>query len=610
MSGDELRSALGSVALLAGLDDDERLAIASLCRTLRIDRGEPLIREGERSTSLYLVLTGRFSVSRKDRVGPITQLGPGEPIGEVAFLTGEPRTATVTALRDSLVAEIDEARFESIGQKHPRLWPTLCRTLAERLAETTALASPVKRRPRPRTIALISAGAGRVDPTFAAALEEALASRCRLRVITSAADTGTDIPVRQSAGLDHPRTADIDQAAVTSALSAIEADYEVVLLVADGGDPPWSETAIRHADLAVAVANFEDDPGLGPIETIARRYLDPDMLRLVLLHPTRRRLLGTARWLRHRNLAMHHHVALDNPEDTARLARFLLGTARGFVACGGGALCAAHIGVFEAHLERGIHFDIMGGTSAGSAMVAGFILGASPDEMDRALHDMFVVRRAMSRYTLPRYSILDHTNFDRQLAAFFGGLDIEDLWLPYFAVASNLSRNSRCILRSGSLFSAIRASASIPALLPPIYTESGEMLVDGCLLDNVPIETMHALKGGPNAVVSFSVPNLQRYDVDYAMLPSRGVLARAIVDPWARRRLPPAPSAISVLMRSLMAARQDFQRHLGPEDRLIVPELPRDANYLDWHRHTELRRLGYKAAADALDETKSGISPP
>ena len=61
-------------------------------------------------------------------------------------------------------------------------------------------------------------------------------------------------------------------------------------------------------------------------------------------------------------------------------------------------------------------------------------------------------------------------------------------------------------------------------LLPPYYTPDGQMLVDGCLLDNVPIRTMHELKSGPNVVVSFEMPKLERFDVDYSTLPSRAEL--------------------------------------------------------------------------------------
>ena len=92
-------------------------------------------------------------------------------------------------------------------------------------------------------------------------------------------------------------------------------------------------------------------------------------------------------------------------------------------------------------------------------------------------------------------------------------------------------------------------------LLPPVYTPEGEMLVDGCLLDNVPIRTMHELKSGPNVVVSFHIPELQRFDVEYATLPSRAELIAHELNPMTRGKLPAAPGLTTVLMRSLMAGR-------------------------------------------------------
>jgi NTE family protein len=316
--------------------------------------------------------------------------------------------------------------------------------------------------------------------------------------------------------------------------------------------------------------------------------LDSDARRLVLLHPRRKDIAGTARWLRGRDVAMHHHVALDTPHDVERLFRFINGTALGFIACGGGALCAAHVGLYKALIESGLEFDIMGGTSAGAAMVGAFAMGKHPDDIDRGTHDIFITNRAMQRYTWPRYSLLDHRHYDQHLGHYFSGINIEDLWIPYFAVSTNLSSNELHHHRRGDLFSAIRASGSIPVLLPPVYTAEGEMLVDGCLLDNVPVRTMQELKSGPNVVVSFHLPELERFDVDYDSLPSRAELVRMSLTPMGRKKLPPAPSLTTVLMRSLMANRHDFNRQIKPGDLLMVPPIPAKMGILDWHRHTEL----------------------
>ena len=580
---------LGSIEILAGLTPEQRAGLAARCQKLSLKRGEILVRQGDAADALYLAISGRFAVSVAGRRAPVTEIGPGQPIGEIAFLTGGVRTATVTAMRDSLVLKLGREEFESLSKDDPTIWRSLAVTLAGRVAATTAAAVPPPD-PRPRTICLIRAGTGALPSRFL----ENLVSVFRANARTLVAHAANAAEFLSSAG-------GIEGPEATHVLNDLEARYDYVLYVADPELTAWSEKAIRHADLVIAAGVHASDPTPNVLERRAAKIVSADARRLVLVHERRARLTGTARWLEKRDVVMHHHVALDTLDDTERLYRFIAGTARGLVACGGGALCPAHVGVYRALIEAGHSFDIMGGTSAGSAMVAAFILRSTPDEIIASIHDMFVANKAMGRYTVPRYSLLDHTNFDAQLKRYFGGNDIEDLWLPYFAVSTNLSSYTVHQHRRGDLWTAIRASASIPVLLPPIYTAGGEMLVDGGLLDNVPIRPMRELKSGPNVVISFLLPEMERFDVNYASLPTRAELMRWTLNPLARSKMPPAPSLVTVLMRSLMANRQDYQRHLGRDDTLLVPPIPADIGFLDWHRHKELYEKGYAWAKAELE---------
>ena len=569
---------LQSIELFQDLEAADAAALAAEFEVLELLRGQVLIRQGDPADALYIVMSGRFVVNREGRRDPVCEIGPDQPIGEIAFLTGESRTATVRALRDSLVLKLSREQFDRLSEKKPTIWRSLTATLARRLATTTA--EPARLDPRPRTIAVIRAGSQPVPPPFLQTLAATFSAVSRTLVLDSAKSVlGNDTV------LDTPEA--------TRTFNALERHYETILFIADAELTPWSHKALRHADLVLAVGMFDADPGLSALEQCAADYVSPEAVRLVLLHPHRRRPSGTARWLAHRAIAMHHHVALDDPADVQRLLRFVSGTALGFVACGGGALCAAHVGLFKALTEAGVSFDIMGGTSAGSAMAAAFVLERSPEEVNRAVHDIFVSNKAMRRFTWPRYSLLDHRHFDQHLGRYIARVDIEDLWIPFFAVSTNLSSYSLNRHCRGDLWTAVRASSSIPALLPPVYTPDGEMLVDGCLLDNVPIGVMRDLKSGPNVVVSFMLPQLDRFTVDYASLPSRNEMMRRVINPIGRHGLPDAPGPAAVLMRSLMANRQDFQRHMRPDDLLLVPPLPQDAGFLDWHRHDELMETAY-----------------
>lgn len=574
----------------------ERAALEAELETIAVDRGTPIVRQGELSDVLYVVVSGRFEVSVEGRADPVAEIGPGSPIGEIAFLAGGPRTATVTAARDSVVMKLTRAEFDRLCARNPTMWPTLTAALARRLADHTAgRAVPVD--PIPRTIAIIPAGPRPIPPKFMALLETALAKVGSTEVIRS---TG----LRRALG-GHT---DLNSPAATRALNALEAQHDFVLLVADAELTGWSEKVIRQADLVLSVGATPPDSH-EPVPLSAHERLTESLLparahRLVLVHDRRRRVSGTRHWVAGRKVCAHHHVALVDDADVDRLVRFIRGAALGLVACGGGAYCAAHIGLYKALLECGISFDMMGGTSGGSAMAAAFAMGTPPEEVAAATHEMFVKGKAMRRYTWPRFSLLDHTHFDRLLQEHYGGIDIEDLWIPFFAVSTNLSRHALERHTTGSLWAAIRASGSIPGLLPPYYTDEGEMLVDGALLDNVPIRIMHEMKRGPNIVVSFEVPQLQRFPVCYAELPSRNEMLWRLLLPFSGRPIPEAPGLRSVLMRSLMANRHGFEQHLRPTDLLLVPPLPDDMSVMDWGRHRELYRAAFEWGKTELERWK------
>jgi NTE family protein len=385
----------------------------------------------------------------------------------------------------------------------------------------------------------------------------------------------------------------------THAMNEIESRYDTIVFLTDAELTPWSEKVIRQADeILLAGAHPEGPLGaevpLYPLEAFALSLEPKPAIRLALVHRRRGAVQGTRHWLAKRQPVMHHHIALDGLDDVERLWRFILGEAMGLVACGGGAYCAAHIGLYKAFREAGTGFDLLGGTSGGAAMAAAFAQDMEPEDIDARVHRMFMEGKAFRRYTLPRYSLLDHTHFDRLLAAEYGNTRIEDLWKPFFAVSADLSDYGLEVHRTGPVWEAIRASAAIPGLLPPFYSAEGRMLVDGSVVSNVPVDVMHKLKTGPNVVVAFNPPTGERFNVTYDTLPGRRALMWHSVNPFSQTQLPDAPSAATVLIRSLMANGEHFERQLTDTDWLLMPPVPKDMGALDWSRHSELMEQAYR----------------
>lgn len=581
-------------ALLRGLPIFDSIAhetleeIAKTVKLRRVATGETLIEQDNQADTLYLVASGRFRVARDGQT--IATVGVGEPIGELAFFSGGRRTASVSALRDSEVLSLTREGFDTVAKHHAALPQAILATVSARLAAVTA------------KLPVLSPMAGLVVSIGPVVGGEPLPASLVDGFIQSAEKT------------DHLNIHTADTAPVSDGPDALgewfarleRAGGRHILLVCDPeATPDWARFAETRSDSRFYVARLGASPLAPRPETPAREPRD----HLVLWRPTRATpITGTTDWLSGRDLAMHHHLALDDPEDFARLLRFASDRAIGLVLAGGGAFGTAHVGAFRALSEAGIPVDCIGGTSVGAAMAAAIAQALPPEEIMRRCNEIFVTSRAMNRLNVPLYSVLDHRIFDAQLAKHFGDGLIEDLAMPFFAVSSNLSRNDIHVHRAGQLWRAVRASGSIPALLPPVLTDEGDVLIDGGLLDNVPLDAMRLTKSGPNIVFDFNHGNNWRVQADYDALPGRmGALRGFLFKRSRKNRFPRIPS---ILSRSMIinSRREAGRMALGRDVLFRLPTAPR-ASFLDWTKGQQNYEIGYRALTQALADTDPRADP-
>ncbi len=593
----DYRHELAEIEAFSDLSAEQLAELEAQVDLMTVDGGEVLVREGEPSDALFLVVSGRFLVTVPGQRRPIAEVGTGNSIGEIGFFSGAARTATVTAARDSLVLRLNRKDFDALCEQAPEIWPKIVAMLSRRLVRI-ATRDPEFKRSRERTIALCHAGDEPIPESFLAELKQAFESTYRCRFLTSET-------IRE----EFPDLEAVDPHAVTRWLNDEEVRYDYLVFVADTELDNWSRLVIRHADTVLRIASHHGGESVkprppNPLEKFAETVHEADAQRLVVVHAHSGEIEGTRFWLQDRAVRMHHHVRTGSKTDYDRLLRFLSRRALGLVACGGGAYCAAHIGMFQAFNEAGLEFDIMGGTSGGAAMLGAYARGVAPDELERRTHDIFITNSALRRATWPRYSFLDHKVFDACLARHYGTTRIEDLTIPFFAMSTNLSESRMQCLREGELWRGIRASSAIPGLLPPVYTEDGQILVDGSLLDNVPLKQMRDLKSGPNVIISFDPPDIKVPGLAYDELPSRAELIRSMLFPFFREPPPKAPGPGSILTRSLAVKRQDFRQFLTESDLLLVPPLPENMSILDWRRHGELRRQAYEYGCKAIAQQR------
>ncbi|HXQ87793.1 MAG TPA: patatin-like phospholipase family protein [Gaiella sp.] len=546
-------STLACVPLLAGADAEALEALAADAYPRRVLAGEWLIREGDDAEDLYVVLRGRLRAVAGADGRTLRVLGPGAAIGELALLTGSARSASVQAVRDSTLLQLGRGRFVELMERDSGFAAAVARELAAQLQASGGLAAPPS---RPALLTLRRVDAGVPLAAVASSLAHALSTYGPVEIL------GAD-------------------AAGTSAVEQAEQENAHVLLVDETGAGVWSDLCARQADRTLLVA-MADSP------LPAEPSPDAD---LVVLGPSSGAALRTL--LDAVQPRAHHRLATTEPSDpgAGRLARRLVGRALGVVLSGGGARGFAHIGALAELEADGIEIDRYGGCSMGSFIAAMAAAGWSPGDIRDRCDEELVRRSPFNDYTLPRVALIRSRKAARMFDRLFGEMTIEELAKPLFTVSADLLSSRLVIHRRGSVTEAVGASMSIPGLVPPL-SRSGRLLVDGGVLNNLPIDAMADSGEGP--IVAVDV--VRRLEV-------------------SAEDEPPLPSIMETLSRAtVLGSVERAERNRELALLVITPEaqdIPlRDFRALD--RAVEAGRAAARAALDAgaRDEILAAVTAP
>ena len=135
------------------------------------------------------------------------------------------------------------------------------------------------------------------------------------------------------------------------------------------------------------------------------------------------------------------------------------------------------------------------------------------------------------------------------------------------------------------------------------------MLVDGALVDKVPLAMMHQIKSGPNVVVHFGLHVTELFKVDYESIPGRWRLLAGLLSPLHRKGLPAAPGPGNVLLRSLFSNQRRDLLRTGPHDLLIEPPPFPGSSFWDWSKHEQISEFAYSWAKAHIDKLVAEENP-
>lgn len=557
--------ALEQLPIFAGLEPGARASLACRLTELRLPGGSALFEQGSEADGLYVLLSGQLAAFRGRGRSPqwLGNIRPGEAVGEMAVLSGRPRSARVVALRDSTLLKLDRATFDALVLEHPRAAMELARTAFARMEAATQQ----RLRPRvPSTLALLPQTAGvQVD-----ALAEALAEALRRY--------GPVALVRRGDSLDPAR------------LSALEAAHAQVLYVAGAAHDDWAESCRRQADALLYLVDSRHGPGGHPLT-----LHEDDRLRqrwLALFHHGPIRDGAAGRWCAH--LGAERHVHLRDDRDIDRLARMLVGRSVGVVFSGGGARGFAHLGVLRAFHEAGLSIDQVGGTSFGAIVAAAVAQEWGIEEIHARLKHCFVEKNPLDDWTVPLVALTRGVKASELLRSEFGEADILDLPLPFYCVSANLSRGDAHTHQRGTLWLALRASIAIPGVLPPVF-EGGEVLVDGGVINNLPADVMYRQSAGPLIGIDIAGEHALASGVDGEALPNLINMTAQWFQGLRR------PSMLRILIRAGMVNSKATNRANRQKLNLLLQPPVDDIDLLDWASAERAIAAGYLHASQLLE---------
>ncbi len=171
----------------------------------------------------------------------------------------------------------------------------------------------------------------------------------------------------------------------------------------------------------------------------------------------------------------------------------------------GGARGIAHIGAIEELLRRGFEITSIAGSSMG-AMVGAMYASGKMEECKEWLYSWDKRKMwELADLTLSRDGLVKGDRFIKELKRLIPDMNIEDLPVPYVAMATDITRDREVRFDSGSLHEAIRASISIPMLFRPLRKD-GMVLIDGGILNPLPLNHVHRTEGDWLIAVDVNAP--------------------------------------------------------------------------------------------------------
>jgi predicted acylesterase/phospholipase RssA/CRP-like cAMP-binding protein len=547
---------------------------------INVETGEYIFHEGDLDDYLYIVLSGRLRAIVKDDLTNkiLGDIATGQPVGEFAFFSKEPRSASVIAMRKSKLLRLSQKAYLMLIKNYPEISHMFSKFVLNRLKNNS---EKKETNVIPKNIAFVI-----VDPS--------ITKNVLFQQIKSAYEQlGIDV---QAYFHDSVTISNLYQV-----FEEIDGNEGLNLLVCDDNHDSWADHCISNSDAIVIVSQFSAPKAISHLENRLKLHEDNILNRkkyLLLIHENGETLpVNTVAWLKNRNVEMHIHLRLNQDSDFRRFCRISINRAIGIVLGGGGAKGFAHIGAVKALNEKGIEIDFLGGTSSGALYGIGLALFDFDYNKSYDSASIGVQKRIIAKkFVLPMISILSNKELVKYVRKMYGDMHFEDLWINCFCISTNYTDSKKEVHNKGLVWLSIAASIAIPGIFPPVVIQN-KLHIDGGVMDNLPIETMQEYPIEHIIAIALSGVNEKKLNVNY--LPSHWTL---LWDKISRQKKYHFPGLASLIINSSLLHSNYLQKLKRDQISLYIELELRDIALINDKKWKEAINKGYSQVENKLKE--------
>ena len=571
-----------------------------------------LFKTGDPSDSMFFLVRGflKVFVGDDDNLKEVGEIKEGEVIGEMGLLSDEPRSASIYSTRESILFRISKEKFDKLMRSNPSVLFALSKQIILRfkknqnikMGNENTIFLTLLYTSKNRHDLIVNHGIGKY-------LDSAL-SRYDSSYFLSKKIVENELSVKD---INNELGKEGKFFPLDNLVNRIAKEHKYIILDTDIENTPWTIWCTKLSDKflflvnpSTGIDNKSIINAMNEIQKKTPKHLLVDR-QLIICHKNKSSFPeGTIKFIESlKPISNHHHISLDDKNDFYRIARAISNRSIGIVFGGGGARGLAHVGAYKALVEKNIPVDIVCGTSVGS-MMAGIVASGFDFNEIKNIWRQFAkdVKIGWTDYNLPYSSILKDDKLLNGYSRFFGNRKIEDLWLPMFCCAVNITSAELKVFDKDEIWRAVRASSSLPGLLLPTIGNDS-LYVDGGLINNLPGDILKQIFNSKLISINVSpekelVPSFDQFPNQTTLVMKKLFSKKNFKNQFGGMDI---PTIGSIMVRSIMVGSASKTNEVADLSELYLNIPTNGFSMLNYDRSDELIELGYNYTIKKLEDT-------